>query len=97
MDTHQLHRAQWRTSTHSGQNGSCIQVAGNLPGIVAVRDSKNPEGPELIFASDQWQRFATSIKARRCGGIVLSPYLRKTDADDAVELGDRSKWSRTDH
>ena len=48
MDAHQLHRAQWRTSTHSGQNGSCVQVAANLPGIVAIRDSKNPNGPNWL-------------------------------------------------
>jgi hypothetical protein len=67
VDAHQLHRAQWRTSTHSGQNGSCIQVAANLTGIVAVRDSKNPDGPKLIFEPREWQRFAASIKAGRYG------------------------------
>ena len=67
MDAHQLHRAQWRTSTHSGQNGSCVQVAANLPGIVAVRDSKNPPGPELIFTPGEWRRFATSIRTGRQG------------------------------
>lgn len=64
MDAQLLHRAEWRKSTHSGQNGSCIEVARNLPGIVAVRDSKDREGPKLIFGFDQWHRFATHIKAR---------------------------------
>lgn len=65
MDPHQLHRAQWRTSTHSGQNGSCVQVAANALGIVAVRDSKNPDGPKLIFTPDEWQRFAGRIRTGR--------------------------------
>lgn len=67
MDAHQLHRAQWRTSTHSGQNGSCIQVAANLPGIIAIRDSKNPDGPKLTFAPEEWQRFAACIRTGRYG------------------------------
>ena len=63
MDTHLLHRAEWRTSTHSGQNGSCIQVAGNLPGIVVVRDSKNPDGPTLIIRPGAWRKFTARVKA----------------------------------
>jgi len=64
VDAHLLHRAQWRTSTHSGQNGSCIQIAGNLPGIVAVRDSKDPDGPKLMITPGAWGRFTARVKAR---------------------------------
>ena len=64
MDAHQLHRAQWRTSTHSGQNGSCVQVAANLPGIVAIRDSKNPDDPKLVVTPDAWGKFTARVKAR---------------------------------
>jgi Domain of unknown function (DUF397) len=62
VDAHRLHRAQWRTSTHSGQNGSCVQVAANPPGIVAVRDSKDPDGPKLIATPGAWERFTARIK-----------------------------------
>jgi hypothetical protein len=42
--------AQWRTSSYSGGNGGgCVEVARNLPGIVAVRDSKNRSGPALAL------------------------------------------------
>jgi hypothetical protein len=64
VDAQLLHRAEWRKSTHSGQNGSCIEVARNMAGIVAVRDSKDREGPKLIFWAAQWHRFAAQIKAR---------------------------------
>ncbi|WP_131738568.1 DUF397 domain-containing protein [Actinomadura roseirufa] len=38
----------WRRSSHSGDNGGdCVELAG-LPGGVAVRDSKDPDGPALI-------------------------------------------------
>lgn len=41
----------WRTSSYSGGNGgACVEVARNLPGIVAVRDSKDRTGPVLAFA-----------------------------------------------
>jgi hypothetical protein len=41
-----------------------VEVARNLPGVVAVRDSKDPDGPKLAFAPDEWRRFAAGLKAR---------------------------------
>ena len=59
-----LSRAVWRKSTRSnGSGGNCIEVARNLPGIVAVRDSKNPDGPALIISRDEWARFITCLRA----------------------------------
>jgi hypothetical protein len=53
----------WRKSSYSGNGGgSCVEVASNLPGIVAVRDSKNPTGPSLAFARETWSEFTESIK-----------------------------------
>ena len=59
-----LDRAQWRKSSYSGTNGGdCVEVARNLPGIVAVRDSKSPDGSRLAFAPAQWLAFTAGIKA----------------------------------
>ena len=63
MTNPDLPRAIWRTSSHSGGNGNCVQVAANLPGIIAVRDSKNPAGPELIFSPPSWSAFTTAVRA----------------------------------
>jgi hypothetical protein len=53
----------WRKSSYSGNGGgSCVEVASNLPGIVAVRDSKNPTGPSLAFADERWSEFTEGIK-----------------------------------
>jgi hypothetical protein len=59
-----LTRAKWRKSSYSnGNGGACVEVARNLPGAVAVRDSKDPDGPKLIFAADQWVAFTGGVKA----------------------------------
>jgi hypothetical protein len=57
-----IDRPEWRKSSYSGNSGNCVEVAGNLPGIVAVRDSKNPDGPKLIFTPDEWRAFAAGIR-----------------------------------
>ncbi|WP_329111356.1 DUF397 domain-containing protein [Micromonospora sp. NBC_01699] len=38
------------------------EVATNLPGVVGVRDSKDPDGPALTFAPADWARFARLVK-----------------------------------
>jgi hypothetical protein len=59
-----LSRAVWHKSTRSnGNGGNCVEVAHNLPGIVAVRDSKNPDGPVLIIGRDEWVRLITRLRA----------------------------------
>ncbi|SCL69339.1 DUF397 domain-containing protein [Micromonospora peucetia] len=53
-----LSDATWRKSTRSGSSGGeCVEVADNLPGVVAVRDSKDPAGPALTFAPAAWTAF----------------------------------------
>lgn len=55
--------ADWRKSSFSGGNGGgCVEVARNLPGI-AVRDSKDRQGPALVFTPAQWRAFLDGIRA----------------------------------
>ncbi|MEU7979082.1 DUF397 domain-containing protein [Micromonospora sp. NPDC049081] len=62
----ELNHARWRKSTRSsGNGGNCVEVAGNLPGMIAVRDSKDPDGPTLTFTPAAWQTFLTRITDRR--------------------------------
>jgi hypothetical protein len=59
-----LSRALWYKSTFSnGSGGACVEVASNLPRIVAVRDSKDPNGPKLAVTKQAWSAFVQGIKA----------------------------------
>lgn len=54
--------AVWRKSTRSSGTGQCVEVA-TLHSTTAVRDSKDPAGPALIFAPTQWAAFTAGIRA----------------------------------
>jgi hypothetical protein len=55
-------RAAWRKSTYSNNGGACVEVSRNLPGVVAVRDSKDPDGPKLAFTPGQWMAFTSTMR-----------------------------------
>ena len=59
----------FRKSSHSGSQGECVEVADNLPGVVAVRDSKDAQGPALLFSPDEWKAFITEMKHGGLAGI----------------------------
>ncbi|WP_052869598.1 DUF397 domain-containing protein [Streptomyces niger] len=64
MREHDLSTAQWRKSSYSsGASDNCIEVADNLGPVVPVRDSKNPDGPAVIFSADAWAAFLATLKA----------------------------------
>jgi hypothetical protein len=58
-----LSRAEWRKSSYSSQSGNCVEVARNLPELVAVRDSKEPDGAKLVVSRETWQGFLKGLRA----------------------------------
>lgn len=60
---HPLDNVAWRKSSYSGSNGgACVEIA-ILPNYsLAVRDSKNPDGPVLTFSRAEWRTFTTALK-----------------------------------
>ena len=57
-----LDNLRWRKSSHSGNGGDCVEVGTGLPGEIAVRDSKDRQGPELIVSATAWSQLTEAIK-----------------------------------
>ncbi|MBQ0828586.1 DUF397 domain-containing protein [Streptomyces tagetis] len=54
----------WRKSSYSNDDGGdCVEVADHLPGVVPVRDSKNPQGPVLLITARAWAPFLSGLKS----------------------------------
>jgi Domain of unknown function (DUF397) len=58
----QLGAVTWRKSSHSGAVGNCVEVAPLAGGRVAVRNSRNPEGPALIHTRAELAAFVAGAK-----------------------------------
>jgi len=52
----------WHKSSRSSGDGQCVEVAAT-PHAIAVRDSKNPDGPKLLFTVQEWAAFVGGVKA----------------------------------
>ena len=62
MNAADLADATWRKTSRSGANGNCVEVA-DLTTAIAVRDSKNPTGPALVFSPADWRAFIDAAKS----------------------------------
>lgn len=55
--------AAWRKSSYSNASGGdCVEVLDDIPGVVPVRDSKNPTGPALVVPAAAWSVFVAAVK-----------------------------------
>ena len=59
---HPLDDVTWRKSSYSGSNGgNCVEIAVLPDHSLAVRDSKDPDGPKLTFTRTEWRTFTTAL------------------------------------
>ncbi|MDH6705425.1 hypothetical protein P3T27_002135 [Kitasatospora sp. MAA19] len=59
----------WIKSSYSQNGGNCVEVAPGVPGVMPVRDSKDPEGPALVFPAGAWESFVTAVQAGEFGEV----------------------------
>jgi Domain of unknown function (DUF397) len=60
-----LSQAVWRKARRSGHNGGCVEVAANLPGVIAIRDSKRPDDGAHVVGAATFATFLADAKAGR--------------------------------
>jgi hypothetical protein len=60
-----LPHAIWRKARRSSHNGGCVEIAANLAGVAAVRDSKRPEGGAHVVDRAAFARFLADVKRGR--------------------------------
>jgi Domain of unknown function (DUF397) len=61
LTTSELLALNWRKARMSTNNGACLEVA-SVPGKIALRDSKDPSGPMLVYTPDEWTAFLDGAK-----------------------------------
>jgi hypothetical protein len=60
--------AAWSKSRRSGGQSNCVEVAvteGSKEGsdhVITIRDSKNPDGPKLVFTPAEWEAFTAGVR-----------------------------------
>ncbi|HEY2723106.1 MAG TPA: DUF397 domain-containing protein [Pseudonocardiaceae bacterium] len=62
MNFPDLTNSTWRKSTHSNADYSCVEVADLHGGYRAVRDSKDRDGPVLLFTPAEWTAFTAGVR-----------------------------------
>ncbi|WP_030061746.1 DUF397 domain-containing protein [Streptomyces novaecaesareae] len=64
-----LSGASWVKSSYSNNGGNCVEVAPDFPALAPVRDSKNPQGPALVFPAEAWASFLAAVRSGEFGDL----------------------------
>ncbi|MBD0695333.1 DUF397 domain-containing protein [Streptomyces sp. CBMA123] len=69
MASPDLSSASWFKSSYSDNGGTCVEVSPDFPGVVPVRDSKDLQGPALVFPIDAWRSFVAATASGEFGDV----------------------------
>jgi Domain of unknown function (DUF397) len=62
MTLNHLHDLTWRKSSYSNGQANCVEIANAWPDV-AVRDSKDPDGPALVYTRAAMAAFVAGVKS----------------------------------
>ncbi|WP_327044895.1 DUF397 domain-containing protein [Microbispora sp. NBC_01189] len=71
MPATDLSGVTWRKSAHSNSTGNCVELAELSDGSVAVRNSRYPEGPALIYTRDEIRALVLGVKDGEFDGLLV--------------------------
>lgn len=66
----QIDGAAWRKSRHSAPGGNCVEVAELSDGSIAVRNSRHPQGPALVYTRAEIAAFVAGAKDGEFDGLT---------------------------
>ncbi|MFE4977991.1 DUF397 domain-containing protein [Kitasatospora sp. NPDC056651] len=64
-----LSDAAWFKSSYSNNGGTCVEMTADFPGLAPVRDSKDPDGPALVFPPEAWASFVAAVRSGEFGEV----------------------------
>jgi Domain of unknown function (DUF397) len=65
-----LHGVAWKKSTFSNPSGNCVELAKLPNGKIAVRNSRHPSGPALVYERGEIDAFLRAAKAGEFDSVI---------------------------
>ncbi|MEU4134106.1 DUF397 domain-containing protein [Streptomyces wuyuanensis] len=70
MPAGELNSVTWIKSSHSNATGNCVELAALPDGQVAVRNSRDPQGPALVYTRDEVEAFVAGARGGEFDEVI---------------------------